>query len=85
MILADFTDPKNPKIQIKSSRQILKEREMNRKSLLSYQQLGKAIEIIEDFMEEEGLEFWETRIKGDNFKPVRWVSKDVLQRILKEQ
>ena len=28
MILADFTDPKNPKIQIKSSRQILKEARM---------------------------------------------------------
>ena len=58
---------------------------MNEKPLLSYQQLSKAIEIVEDFMEEEGLEFWETRIRGDEFKPVRRVSTDILRRMLKER
>ncbi|GAH49983.1 unnamed protein product [marine sediment metagenome] len=58
---------------------------MNGKPLLSHQELGKAIEIIKDFMEEEGLEFWETRIRGDEFKPIRRVSTDILQRMLKER
>ena len=57
---------------------------MNGKPLLSYQELNKAVEIIQDFMETEGLEFWITSIRGDEYKAGRWVSKDILQRMLKE-
>ena len=57
---------------------------MNGKALLSYQQLERAIELIQDFMETECLEFWKTGIKGDEYKPRHWVSKDILQRFLKE-
>ena len=58
---------------------------MNKKQPLSYQQLSRAVEVIQDFMEEEGLEFWETGIRGDEYKARRWVNKDILQRFLKER
>ena len=48
---------------------------------LSYEQLNHAVEIIEDFMETEGLAFWITIIKGDEYKPVRWVSPDILRSL----
>ena len=57
---------------------------MTRKPLLSYEQLSRAIEIVEDFMETEGLEFWITRIRGDEYKPVERVSTDILQHLLEE-
>lgn len=57
---------------------------MNGKPLLSDEQLKGAVEIIEEFMEREGLEFWITTIRGDEYKPVRWVSKDILRKTYKE-
>ena len=50
------------------------------KKPLSYEQLLRAIEVVEDFMETEGLEFWITIIRGDEYKPKRWVSKDILRK-----
>lgn len=49
---------------------------------LSSQQLDQAIDTIVDFMEAEGLEFWRTIIKGDEYKPLRWVSTDALRHLV---
>ena len=57
---------------------------MNKREPLSYQELERAVEYIQDFMEMEGLEFWETSIRGDAYEARRWVSKDVLRRFLEE-
>lgn len=49
---------------------------------MNKRQLGCAIEIVREFMETEGLEFWITTIRGDGDIPVRRVSTDILQRLL---
>ena len=54
------------------------------KALLSYEQIHHAIEIVEELMEIEGLEFWITIIKGDEYKPMRRVSTDILRRLLED-
>lgn len=49
---------------------------------ISSQQLDQAIDIIVDCIKAEGLEFWRTIIKGDDYKPLRWVSTDALRRLV---
>jgi len=55
------------------------------KTVLSVEQLVRAVELVEDFLETEGLEFWRTIVKGDDYKPIRWVSRDSLQRLVVEK
>ena len=52
---------------------------------LSYEQLSRAVELIQDFMEEEGLEFWDTWTRGDEVVAKKWVSNDILQRQFLEE
>ena len=54
-------------------------------AILNDAQIIRAVEIVQDFMEREGLELWITRIRGDEFKPVRWVSPDILKQVIKEK
>ena len=59
---------------------------MNKEQPLSYQQLSRAVELIQDFMEMEGLEFWVTQTRGDEVVAKKWVSNNILQRqFLEEQ
>jgi len=51
---------------------------MKKEPVLSDEQLRKAIEIIQDFMETEGLEFWVTQIRGDAFVAKEWKDSDIL-------